>query len=169
MGIIGYGDIGRKTAEIARAFEMKVITYTRSPHKVTDGTEVVSLEELLKRSDVVSLHCPLTEDNQKMINAEALGMMKQTALLVNTARGGLVDEYALAKALDSGEIGGACIDVLTLEPMREDCPLRNAKNCTITPHIAWAPRETRERLLKEVALNLKCWMEGKPRNNVAGL
>lgn len=166
IGIIGYGDIGRKTAEIARAFEMKVLTYTRSPGKVTDGTEVCAFGELLKRSDVVSLHCPLTEDNKKMINAEALGMMKKTALLVNTARGGLVDEYALAKALDSGEIGGACIDVLTLEPMREECPLRNAKNCTITPHIAWAPRETRERLLKEVALNLKCWIDGKPRNNV---
>ena len=166
IGIIGYGDIGRKTAQIAKAFDMNVLTYTRSPQKVTDGTEVCTFEQLLKRSDVVSLHCPLTEENQKMINAKALGMMKRTALLVNTARGGLVDEQALADALNSGTIAAACIDALTYEPMREDCPLRNAKNCTITPHIAWAPRETRERLLKEVAENLRLWSEGRPHNVV---
>lgn len=166
LGVIGYGEIGRKTAQIARAFGMDTVTYTRSPHKVDDGTPVLSLEELLAVSDVVSLHCPLTADNEKMINAQTLSLMKPSALLINTARGGLVDEYALAEALNSGKISAACIDVLTHEPMREDCPLRTAKNCTITPHIAWAPIETRKRLLNEVALDLKAWLDGTPRNQV---
>lgn len=166
IGIIGYGDIGRKVAQLARAFDMNVITYTRSPEKVTDGTKTCSFDEILAVSDIVSLHCPLTKDNEKMINAEALNKMKSSALLVNTARGGLVDEYALTDALNNNIIAGACIDALTYEPMREDCPLRKAKNCTITPHIAWAPRETRERLLEKVAENIKCWLEGKPQNVV---
>ena len=168
IGIVGYGDIGKKVAEIARAFGMKVITFTRSPQKITDGTPAVSLEELLKTSDIVTLHCPLTKDNEKMINAESLGMMKKSAFFVNTARGGLVDEKALAQALEKGDIAGAGIDVLTNEPMREDCPLRNAKNCTVTPHIAWAPKQTRERLLETVAQNLKMWIEGTPQNVVNG-
>ena len=166
LGIIGYGDIGRKTAEIARAFGMNVVTYTRSPQKVTDGTRVCTLEELLSISDAVSLHCPLTPDNGKMINAETLALMKPNALLVNTARGGLIDEQALADALNGGRLGGARLDTLTYEPMREDCPLRGAKNCAITPHIAWAPIETRVRLLKKVAENLKAWINGEPINVV---
>lgn len=164
IGIIGYGDIGRQVARIAEAFDMKVLTYTRSPQKVDDGTQTCTLEYLLQNSDVVSLHCPLTKDNERMINSETLKLMKSSAVLVNTARGGLVDEYALAEALDNEAIAAACIDVLAFEPMQEDCPLRNAKNCVITPHVAWAPKETRERLLREVALNFKCWVEGKPRN-----
>lgn len=166
LGIIGYGDIGRKTAEIARAFGMNVVTYTRSPQKVTDGTRVCTLEELLSISDAVSLHCPLTPENGKMINAETLALMKPNALLVNTARGGLIDEQALAEALNEGRLGGARLDTLTYEPMREDCPLRGAKNCAITPHIAWAPIETRVRLLEKVAENLKAWINGKPINVV---
>lgn len=166
LGIIGYGEIGRKVAEIARAFGMNVITCTRSPQKVTDGTRVCTLPQLLQEADVVSLHCPLTKDNEKMINSEALSMMKPTAVLINTARGGLIDEQALADALSSGRIAHACLDVLTNEPMTENCPLRYAKNCTITPHIAWAPYQTRVRLLKEVAENLRCWLAGEPRNNV---
>lgn len=166
LGIVGYGDIGRKTAEIARAFGMNVITHTRSPQKVTDGTKVCSLEELLRGSDAVSLHCPLTAENEKMINAETLSLMKPTALLINTARGGLIDEQALAEALNGGVIAAACLDTLTYEPMRADCPLRGAKNCTITPHIAWAPTETRIRLLGEVAENLRSWLAGEPRNAV---
>ncbi len=166
LGIIGYGDIGRKTAEIARAFGMNVVTYTRSPQKVTDGTRVCTLEELLSISDAVSLHCPLTAENGKMINAETLALMKPNALLVNTARGGLIDEQALAEALNEGRLGGARLDTLTYEPMREDCPLRGAKNCAITPHIAWAPIETRVRLLEKVAENLKAWINGKPINVV---
>lgn len=166
LGIIGYGDIGRKTAEIARAFGMNVVTYTRSPQKVTDGTRVCTLEELLSISDAVSLHCPLTPENGKMINAETLALMKPNALLVNTARGGLIDEQALAEALNDGRLGGARLDTLTYEPMREDCPLRGAKNCAITPHIAWAPIETRVRLLEKVAENLKAWINGEPINVV---
>lgn len=166
LGIIGYGDIGRKTAEIARAFGMNVVTYTRSPQKVTDGTRVCTLEELLSISDAVSLHCPLTPENGKMINTETLALMKPNALLVNTARGGLIDEQALAEALNDGRLGGARLDTLTYEPMREDCPLRGAKNCAITPHIAWAPIETRVRLLEKVAENLKAWINGEPINIV---
>lgn len=166
MGIIGYGSIGRRTAALARAFGMRVITHTRSPQKVTDGTPCLSLEDLLKESDIVSLHCPLTSENEKTINAEALALMKPTALLVNTARGGLIDEQAVTDALNSDRIAGACIDALTFEPMREDCPLRQAKNCMITPHVAWAPRETRERLLSRVAANLAAWKNGRPINVV---
>ncbi len=165
IGIVGYGNIGRKVAQIASAFDMKVITFTRSPEKVT-GHECVSFEELLKRSDVVTLHCPLFAENERMINREALCLMKKTALLVNTARGGLVDEQALADALNAGEIAGACIDALTFEPMRADCPLYKAKGCVITPHVAWAPRETRERLLERVAQNLEAFIEGRPINVV---
>lgn len=168
IGIIGYGDIGRKVAHIAKAFDMNVVTYTRSPEKVDDGTQVCTFDELLGVSDIVSLHCPLTKDNEKMINADALSKMKRSALLVNTARGGLMDEYALIEALNNDIIAGACIDALTYEPMREDCPLRNAKNCTITPHVAWAPKETRVRLLEKVAENIKCWLEGNPINVVSG-
>ncbi len=166
MGIVGYGEIGKRTAEIARAFGMNVITHTRSPQKVTDGTRTCTLPQLLSEADIVSLHCPLTGDNEKMINSETLAMMKPTAVLINTARGGLVDEQALADALNSGKIAAACLDVLANEPMREDCPLRYAKNCTITPHIAWAPKETRIRLLKEVAENLESWLRGEPKNKV---
>ncbi|MCD7740617.1 MAG: D-2-hydroxyacid dehydrogenase [Ruminococcus sp.] len=166
LGIVGYGDIGRKVAQIARAFDMNVITHTRTPSKVNDKTEVCTLEQLLKCSDVVSLHCPLTSENQCMINAHTLSYMKPNALLVNTARGGLIDESALADALNNERIAGACLDVLTYEPMRSDCKLFGAKNCRITPHVAWAPIETRERLLREVAQNLRCWIEGNPRNVV---
>ena len=166
IGIIGYGDIGRKVSQIAKAFDMNVVTYTRSPQKVNDGTRVCTFDELLKISDFVSLHCPLTKDNEKMIDADALKKMKKSAMLINTARGGLVDEQALTEALNNDIIAGACIDALTFEPMREDCPLRQAKNCTITPHVAWASKETRERLLEKVAENLKCWIKGKPINVV---
>lgn len=166
IGIVGYGSIGRQVAAIARAFGMNVVTYTRSPAKVTDGTPCLTLDELLKASDIVTLHCPLYEDNAKMIDARALSLMKPDALLINTARGGLVDEQALADALDNEVIAGACIDTLTFEPMREDCPLYRAKNITITPHIAWAPRETRERLLMRVAENLRAWRDGSPINVV---
>ena len=166
LGIIGYGAIGRRTAQIARAFGMKVVTHTRSPQKVQDGTPCLSLEELLRLSDIVSLHCPLTAENTRLINASTLALMKPSALLINTARGGLVDEAALADALNSGRIAGAGIDTLTFEPMREDCALFQAKNCIITPHVAWAPIETRERLLGLVAENLRAWRDGSPVNVV---
>lgn len=166
MGIIGYGSIGRRVAEIARVFGMEVLTYTRSPERVGEGVRAVSLDELLRTSDVVTMHCPLTEDTKEMINREALEKMKPTAYFVNTARGGVVNEQDLADALNGGVIAGAGIDTLTFEPMEEDCPLRNAKNATITPHIAWAPKQTRIRLLEVVAENLRLWSEGKPQNVV---
>ncbi|EGC03039.1 D-2-hydroxyacid dehydrogenase [Ruminococcus albus] len=166
IGIVGYGSIGRRVAEIARVFGMKVLTFTRSPEKVGDGAEAVSLDRLLRESDVVTMHCPLTDTTREMINKDALAKMKPTAYFVNTARGGVVNEQELADALNEGVIAGAGIDTLTFEPMREDCPLRNAKNITITPHIAWAPKQTRERLLETVAENLRKWRDGQPQNVV---
>ena len=166
IGIVGYGSIGRRVAEIARVFGMKVLTFTRSPEKVGDGAEAVSLDRLLRESDVVTMHCPLTDTTKEMINKDALAKMKSTAYFVNTARGGVVNEQDLADALNDGVIAGAGIDTLTFEPMREDCPLRNAKNITITPHIAWAPKQTRERLLETVAENLRRWRDGQPQNVV---
>ena len=166
IGIIGYGSIGRRVAEIARVFGMEVVAYTRSPEKINDGTRAVSLDELLRISDVVTMHCPLNEQTKEMINKEALAKMKPDAYFVNTARGGVVNEQDLADALNNEVIAGAGIDALTFEPMREDCPLRNAKHATITPHIAWAPKQTRIRLLKTVSENLRLWSEGKPQNLV---
>ena len=166
IGIIGYGDIGRRVAEIAAVFGMNVLAYTRSPEKVSGAAKAVPLDELLEKSDVVTMHCPLNDGTREMINKDALSKMKKTAYFVNTARGGVMNEQDLADALNNGVIAGAGIDVLTLEPMREDCPLRNAKNCTITPHIAWAPKQTRERLLETVAENLRKWAAGTPQNIV---
>lgn len=166
IGIIGYGSIGRRVAEIARVFGMEVVTYTRSPGKVDEGAKAVSLDELLRTSDVVTMHCPLNEQTKEMINKEALAKMKPTAYFVNTARGGVVNERDLADALNGEVIAGAGIDALTFEPMREDCPLRNAKNATITPHIAWAPKQTRIRLLEVVSENLRAWKDGTPQNVV---
>lgn len=168
IGIIGYGDIGRRVAEIAKAFGMNVLAYTRSPQKVKASARAVSLDELLECSDVVTMHCPLNEGTREMINRKTLAKMKSTAYFVNTARGGVMNEQDLADALNNGVIAGAGIDVLTVEPMEENCPLRNAKNCTITPHIAWAPRQTRERLLETVSENLRKWTEGVPQNVVNG-
>lgn len=168
IGIIGYGDIGRRVAEIAKAFGMNVLAYTRSFQKVKAPARAVSLDELLECSDVVTMHCPLNEGTREMINRKTLAKMKSTAYFVNTARGGVMNEQDLADALNNGVIAGAGIDVLTVEPMEENCPLRNAKNCTITPHIAWAPRQTRERLLETVSENLRKWTEGVPQNVVNG-
>lgn len=162
MGIVGYGNIGKAVAQIASAFGMKVLVSTRTqrpcPYPLTDFTD------LLQKSDVLSLHCPLTKDNETMINAAALSQMKKSAYLINTARGGLVDEEALARALNEGIIAGAGLDVMTDEPMKADNPLLFAKNCRITPHVAWAPLETRRRLFEIVLDNLKSFYEGTPKN-----
>lgn len=169
LGIIGFGDIGKRVSELGRAFGMKVVAYSRTSEKITAaGVEAVSLEELLERSDVVTLHCPLNEGTKELINRDTLRMMKKTALLVNTSRGGVINEQDLADALNNDVIAHACVDVITYEPMTEDCPLRGAKNCTITPHIAWAPKKTREKLLSVVAENLKCYIDGHPQNVVNG-
>lgn len=165
LGIFGYGSIGREVAKIGRAFNMEIITCTRTPEKVTDA-EVVSREELFRRSDFLSLHAPLTAETTKMINAETLSMMKESAYIINTSRGGAIDEAALAEALNNGRIAGAGLDVLSVEPMLAENPLYGAKNCLITPHIAWAPVETRTRLITMVAENIRAFAEGNPINVV---
>lgn len=167
LGIVGYGRIGRATAKIARAFGMKVIAYDVMANPADDAdAEFVALDDLFRRSDVVSLHCPLTADNEKLVNAERLRLMKQTAFLVNTSRGPLVDEQALADALNQGVIAGAGVDVLSVEPARMDNPLLAAKNCHVTPHIAWATRAARARLMDTAVENVKAFMDGKPTNVV---
>lgn len=166
IGIIGYGNIGKKVAKLAEAFEMNIFVCTRTPHKDMGNIKFVSLDELLKKSDIVTLHTPLTEQTRLMINAEALSKMKPNAILINTSRGGVIDEKALSNALNSGKISGAGIDVLTDEPMKNDCPLLDAKNCIITPHIAWQPLETRQRLVDIVADNIKAFLDGNPKNKV---
>jgi glycerate dehydrogenase len=127
---------------------------------------IVPLEELLRTADVVSLHCPLTPETDKLINAERLKLIKPTAFLINTSRGGLIDEPALAEALNSGRLAGAGLDVLSVEPPPPDNPLLNAKNCCITPHIAWASKGARQRLMDEVVENLRAFLAGTPRNVV---
>ncbi len=175
IGIIGFGDIGKQVAKLSIAFGMKVLVYTRTPSKaeafkrennLVDEMKVCTFKELLKESDIVTLHCPLTEDTKELINKDTLRLMKKSALLINTSRGGVINEQDLADALNNGVIAHASVDVITDEPMREDCPLRGAKNITITPHIAWAPKQTRERLLDVVAKNLKAFIDGAPINKV---
>lgn len=166
LGIIGFGSIGRKTAEIALAFGMKVIAYNRS-EKTAEGVEFTDLDTLLSQSHIVSLHCPLNAQSQNLINEKTIAKMKDGAFLINTARGPIVDEQALANALNSGKLAGAGVDVLCKEPMSEECPLYKTKNCIITPHIAWAGLETRERLLDIVFGNIESFLQGKTINNVA--
>lgn len=168
FGVMGLGRTGRAVARIARAFGMKVIGNSRSaPAPNTDvPVEFVSRETVFRDSDALSLHCPLTAETARLVNASSLGMMKPTAYLINTARGGLIDEQSLADALNNGRIAGAGLDVLSAEPPRADNPLLSAKNCLITPHVAWAARSARMRLLRMAAENLRAWMEGKPRNVV---
>lgn len=167
IGIIGYGSIGKAVAKIAKAFNMNILVHTRTTPSEQEGIEVVSLEDLLKRSDVVTLHCPLTDKTNLLINKDTLSLMKPTALLINTSRGGVINEYDLCEALNNGTIAAAGLDVLTTEPMKLDCPLRNAKNCYITPHIAWAPKETRERLISIVCDNILGYLNKNIINNVA--
>ncbi len=165
FGVYGYGNIGKAVAKVAEAFGANVFVCTRTvPENCAYKT--VGFEEMLKTCDIISLHCPLTGSTAKMINRSTLALMKRDAVLVNTARGGLVDERALAEALNGGKLGGACLDVVDCEPMTADNPLLGAKNCIITPHSAWLARETRERLFGIVAGNLKAFIEGKPRNVV---
>ncbi|MCR4947953.1 MAG: D-2-hydroxyacid dehydrogenase [Treponema sp.] len=164
LGIFGYGNIGRRVAELGKAFGMKVICCTRTPKE--GMPENVSFEELLKRSDFLTLHAPLTDKTKNILNKESLSLMKKTAYLINTARGGFVVEKDLADCLNKGSIAGVAADVLLQEPMAKDCPLLKAKNCVITPHIAWAPLETRKRLQGIAEENLKAWLSGKPINVV---
>lgn len=165
FGIVGYGRIGRSVATVARAFGMDVLAYNTSP-KTDPPTRFTDLESLLAASDVVSLHCPLTAANQGFINAERLALMKPTAYLLNTARGPLIDEQALADALNEGRLAGAGLDVLSQEPPLPDNPLLKAKNCLITPHIAWATYAARQRLMKTVVANVRAFLAGQPANVV---
>ncbi len=165
FGVYGYGNIGRAVAKAAEALGMKVIVCTRTPP--TDCPyELVQSDEIFARSDILSLHCPLTVHTAALVNERTLSLMKRDAILINTARGGLVDERALAAALNSNRIAGACLDVLADEPMKKDCPLFKAKHTVITPHVAWTPRETRQRLVEAVAQNLAMFIAGTPQNVV---
>ena len=165
IGIVGLGAIGTAVAKIALAFEMNVIAYTRTP-KEMEGVENVGFKELLERSDIVTVHCPLNADSKEMFDRNAFAKMKPDALFVNTARGGVVSERDMYFALQNDLIGGAALDTLCVEPMEEDSILTNAKNCIITPHIAWAPVETRRRLMGIVVNNIKNYFNGTPTNLV---
>lgn len=162
MGIVGYGRIGQRTAQIARAFGMQVLAYDA----FVQAEECVPLDELLERSDVVSLHCPLFPETRHIIRGETIARMKDGAILINTSRGPLVDEAALREALTSGKLYGAAVDVVSTEPVQPDNPLLGLENCLITPHIAWAPRESRQRLMDIAVENLRCFLRGAPQNVV---
>lgn len=168
MGIVGYGRIGKAVARLAQAFGMKVLAYSRStvPGTEEGGIRFVSLDEVLALSDVVTLHCPLTQATQGLINKDSIEGMKPGAILINTGRGPLVVEQDLADALNAGRLFAAGLDVVSREPMAADNPLIGAKNCFITPHIAWAPQETRQRLMDIAVNNLNQFLKGSPINLV---
>lgn len=169
LGIIGFGSIGAKVAMMAEAFGMRVITVERGKRYPHTDLEYVELSELLEQSDVVTLHCPLTAETSGLIDAAALRRMKPSALLLNTSRGGLIIESDLAVALQEGWIAGAAVDVLSTEPPLDDNPLWQAKNCIVTPHIAWATREARSRLMDTAVHNVRAFLEGRPLNAVTDL
>jgi glycerate dehydrogenase len=168
LGIVGFGRIGRRVAEVAHAFGMRVIVggVSQDIERQAPPVERTDVAGLFAAADVVSLHCPLTADNERFVNAALLARMKSSALFLNTARGGLVDEYALAAALNRGQIAGAGLDVVAVEPMRPDNPLRVARNCIITPHVAWASLSARRRLMKATVNNIAAFMSGRPVNVV---
>jgi glycerate dehydrogenase len=169
MGIVGFGSIGRSVAGLARAFGMNVLVNSRTrPDKTPEGFAFVELDELFRRSDVVTLHCPLTEDTHRFVDRGRIALMKSSAYLINTSRGPLIDEGALADALDEERIAGAALDVLSAEPPRSYNPLLNARNCILTPHIAWATRAARARLMSQVVENVRAFLAGQPVNVVAG-
>ncbi|MFQ5488134.1 MAG: 2-hydroxyacid dehydrogenase [Gammaproteobacteria bacterium] len=166
LGIVGYGELGRAVAGLVRAFGMEVLIAARPGSRAADGR--LALEELLPRVDVLTLHCPLADNTRGLIGARELGLMKPGAIFINTARGGLVDEQALAAALQAGHLGGAGVDVLSMEPPLGDHPLLTGDipRLMVTPHIAWASREARQRLVAEMARNIRAWRRGEPRNLV---
>lgn len=166
LSVIGFGSIGRTVANIASAFGMKVIVNTRT-YPQDCPYELVSLDEAFSKGDFVTVHCPLTDKTQGLINAHNLSLMKKTAVIINTARGGITDEKALADALAGGRIAAAYTDVLINEPMSENTPLKDAPNCIITPHCAWAPLETRHRLVDIVMDNIRGFLNGEPKNVIA--
>lgn len=163
LGIIGYGTIGKAVGKIAEAFGMQVLKYSRTHH---EGIDYVDLETLLKRSDVVTLHAPLFPETRHIINADTLAMMKPGAILLNTARGPLIDENAVAEALKAGKLRGAAMDVVDFEPIPATSPLLSAPNCIITPHMAWAPLEARQRILDITAESIRAFLSGQRKNAV---
>lgn len=165
LGIFGYGNIGSRVARIAAAYGMRVIVCTRTPK--AEIAHPVDFDTLLKESDFISLHAPLTDKTKEILNRDSLSRMKKGAYLINTARGGLVNEGDVCAALESGQLAGYAADVVLQEPMSPDCPLRKAPNCLLTPHIAWASVETRQRLLGIVIGNFKAWLDGQPVNVVS--
>ena len=168
LGIVGFGRIGQATAAIAQAFGLNILAHNRSqdPSLESETCKYVSLDELFAESDFISLHCPLTPETENLINRANIAKMKDGVRIINTARGPLVNEADLAEALDNGKVAGAAVDVVTKEPMSADNPLLTAKNCIITPHIAWAPRESRARLMKIAEENLQAFLAGNPINVV---
>lgn len=170
MGVIGFGRIGRAAAKIAAALGMEILAYD-AMHASEDGEwyRYVELDELFARSDVISLHCPLFPETEGIINRETIGRMKDGVLIINDSRGPLIVEEDLKEALISGKVGGAAVDVVSAEPIRRDNPLLEAPNIIITPHIAWAPKESRARLMQIAVDNLKAFLDGKPVNVVNGL
>lgn len=169
LGLVGFGRIGQSTAHIARAFGMRVLYHTPRPKQgVEELAAYATLNELLEKSDVISLHCPLTPETKGMINSASIAKMKRGVILINTARGPLIEEADLAAALNSGRVYAAGLDVVSEEPIKPDNPLLAAKNCFITPHIAWAPLESRARLMETAVQNLRAFVNCKPQNVVNG-
>jgi len=167
LGIVGFGRIGQAVGQLAKAFGMRVIAYNRSQSEAGRAiAEYVDLDTLFAESDFLSLHCPQTAETANLINAHSIAKMKDGAYLINTARGGLVDESALVEALESGKLRGAAVDVVSQEPMQADNPLLKTRKCIITPHIAWAPVESRQRLLDCVVENIRGFLNGTPQNVV---
>ena len=167
LGILGYGAIGQAVAQLGRPFGMQVIAHSRSLKDSIEGeVRAVDRDTLFRESDFLTLHCPLTEETDRVVNAESLATMKPTAFLINTGRGPLVDEAALASALEAGQLAGAGLDVLSSEPPAPDNPLIGAKNCFITPHLAWATKASRERLMAISVDNLRSFLQGQPTNVV---
>lgn len=166
FGIVGFGRIGRAVADLAAAFGLRVLAADPVAGTVPTFVRLLELEPLLCESDIVSLHCPLTPQTDRLVNASRLALMKPTAFLLNTSRGPLVDEAALAHALNSGRLAGAALDVLAVEPPPADNPLLTAKNCLVTPHLAWATRAARSRLMQIAVQNVRAFLEGKPQNVV---
>ena len=167
IGILGYGNIGKRVAEIAGAFRMNVLVSTAHPEKYKDNIHFVSQEELWEKSDIITLHAPMNPSTERIICKENISKMKDGVIIINVSRGGLVDEEALADALRSGKVAAAAADVMTVEPMKPDNPLLTAPNMTITPHIAWASVEARERLINTIADNLKAYLNGDKLNVVS--
>lgn len=169
LGVVGYGTIGRAVAQTALSFGMRVAAASRTrPEALPAGVAWADLETLFRESDVVTLHCPLTPETERIIGERTLSWMKPTALLINTGRGGLVDEAALARALNEGRLAGAGLDVLSAEPPAPSNPLLTARNCVITPHCAWATRAARQRLLDVTVANVRAYQSGRPQNVVNG-